>query len=57
MTDPAEETYFDTQYQTTSLVFGLVMVNLLANTGMSLYMPEVFINGMYWNKTRNWWTR
>ena len=47
MTDPvpgeiilAEETpYFNDQYLWATLVYGLVMINLLANMGMLIYLP------------------
>ena len=59
MTDPAEETYFDTQYQSASLVFGLVMINLLANTGLALFLPTWITEGKMSQRTApiNWWTK
>lgn len=35
-----EETpYFDDQYLWATLVYGLVMINLLANSGLLIYLP------------------
>ena len=57
MTDPVENTYFDDQYLGTTLVWGLLTTNLLANMGMMLYPIRWYTTGTLKNKGKSWWTR
>ena len=54
MTDLAEN-YFNTDYKSASLWFGLAMINLLANSGMMLFGPLKTNFG--WPKEKSWWIR
>ena len=57
--DTVGQTWFNKEYQSASLWWGLGIVNLLANLGMAMYLPGWIKYGDYkWLKERkNFWTR
>ena len=54
-----DQTYFNKDYQSASLWWGLGVINVLANLGMFMWIPYWIHYGDYkWAKgRRNWWTR
>ena len=58
MSDLAEETYFNKEYLGANLVFGLVIINALANLGMFMFLPTLVEYGkLSDNDVLNKWTK
>ena len=52
------ETYFNKEYQSASLWWGIGWINAIANLGMLMYLPNIIKYGTYkWKDNKNWWTQ
>ena len=56
--DSIVETYFNKEYQSASLWWGIGIINALANLGMLMYLPQyIKYNSYKGNPDKNWWTK